>query len=92
MVRPPRAERSRARTLKHTQYASEQAFLLRRDLEFESGLLQRGVMQTIEPSAVGALQSPLSAWRKLRLGKTLVSSIEGGPTVSDRTVVRISRE
>jgi len=35
---------SRARTLKHTRHASEQAFLLRRDLEFESGLPQRRVL------------------------------------------------
>jgi branched-subunit amino acid ABC-type transport system permease component len=35
---------SRARTLKHTRYASEQAFLLRRDLKFESGLLQQRVL------------------------------------------------
>ena len=40
---------SRARTLKQKRYASEQAFLLRRDLKFESGLLQRRVCELSVP-------------------------------------------
>ena len=39
-----------AYSVQRTRDASEQAFLLRRDLEFESGLLQRWVAQTIGPS------------------------------------------
>jgi integrase/recombinase XerD len=48
--------------LKHTRYASEQAFLLRRDLEFESGLLQQRVRSEphagMGPGPLGEVERP----------------------------------